>query len=227
MAGRVLVAGPALVTGTARVAGSSRTGTPWSGHSRRDGSSGRISGCCRPRWLGGPGAAAGAGVTIWPGYSRQTGVPGRGSRWRGGLRSGGPPRIRPVRIRPIVPERDSGAVRGTGPPRLPGALLAGPFTRPRPVVIAWLGVRGAPGPRRPIGACRERRASVPVMRGTTVNPVPVAVGLGVTTFHRAPPKTPDQTRPLTTAFHPPKSLGRTECSIGAECILYLLGRICS
>ena len=205
MAGRVLVAGPALVTGTARVAGSSRTGTLWSGHSRRDGSSGRISGCCRPRWLGRPGASAGAGVTAWPGYSRQTGVPGTGSRWRGGLRSGGPPRIRPVRIRPNVPERDSGVVRGTGPPGLPGAgraLLAGPFARPRLVVIARLGARVAPGFRRPIGACRERRASVPVMRGMTVNPVPLAVGLGVTTFHRAPPKTPDQTRPLTTAFHP-------------------------
>ena len=57
------------------------------------------------------------------------------------------------------------------------APLTGPFPRRLVVVIA----RSRPPAR---GA---RLACIPVVRRTAVNPVPLAAGFGVTTFHRGPP----------------------------------------
>ncbi|MGA2827608.1 MAG: hypothetical protein ABSF03_16030 [Streptosporangiaceae bacterium] len=183
VAGSVAAVAAVADTGAARlapaalVAGPSRAGTPRSGHSRRDRSSTRVCGCCRP---GGPGRAP-AGVRVVarviarPGCTRRTWATAWDA-WRRGRRRAGPLRVRPVRIRPDLPERDPGPLRGVGPARLlraGRAPLAGPVTRLRLIVVARFRVHGV---------------RIPVVRGTAVNPVPLAAGFGVTTFHRAPPE---------------------------------------
>ena len=217
---------------------------PWAAarprHSRRNSPASRVVGPVRVRRL--PRAV---GIALVSGYAarisgRTRGAPRPGrragtrvaqvaARTRCPLGAGGPggdsrrrsrPRfrpfgVRPVRIRPYLPQRDPMA---GGVPVAPGGAVAqrgvvplrGASAFPPPLVVL---IR--PGTVPPFVAFPARAANrglvvfvcvlglvarmfvcvlglvarmpVPVVRGTAIYPVPITVGCGVTTFHRAPP----------------------------------------
>ncbi len=175
----------------------------------------RISG--RTRGAPRPGRRAGTRVAQVVARTRcplGAGGPGRDSRRRSRPRFR-PFGVRPVRIRPYLPQRDP--VAG-GVPVAPGGAVAqrgavplrGASAFPPPLVVL---IR--PGTAPPFVAFTARAANrglvvfvcvlglvarmfvcvlglvarmpVPVVRGTAIYPVPITVGCGVTTFHRAPP----------------------------------------
>ncbi len=145
-----------------------------------------------------------------------------------------PFRVRPVRIRPHFAQRDPVAWRAPVAPG--GAVTLRNAVTPRdarafPLALMVL-VRPGTAPllvalparvagRRPVIFVLVlgllARMPAPVVRGTAIYPIPITVGCGVTTFHRAPPGHSDSDAPAHCGIHPEKSLGRAEYPISAKC----------
>jgi hypothetical protein len=188
------VAGPVRIRRPARAVGIALV----------SGSAARISG--RTRGAPRPGRRAGTRVARVVARTRcplGAGSPGGDSRRRSRPRFR-PFRVRPVRIRPYRPQRDP--VAG-GIPVAPGGAVSPRGAVPLRDGRAFpppLMVLIRPGTAPPLVAFPVRvvgrglvvfvcvlglvaRMPVPVVRGTAIYPVPITVGCGVTTFHRAPP----------------------------------------
>jgi hypothetical protein len=186
------------------------------------GSAARVS--SRTRSPSRPGRGAGirvARVVTPTGCPLRAGGPGWDSRRRSRPRFR-PFRVRPVRIRPHLAQRHSVAC---GAPVAPGApvTLASAVARGAPVAPgAAVTLRDArahppslmilvqPGTGPLLAAFPApvagrglvvfvlglmARIPVPVVRGMAIYPVPITVGCGVTTFHRAPPGHSDSDAP--------------------------------
>ena len=200
------------------------------------GSAARVSGRTRgpPR----PGRRAGtlvARVVTRTGCPLRAWDPGGDSRRRSRPRFR-PFRVRPVGIRPYFAQRDP---VGWGAPVAPGAAVtlrnavtprdARAFPLPlmvlvrpgtAPLLVAFPARVAGRGPVVFVFVLGLlARMPAPVVRGTAIYPVPITVGCGVTTFHRAPPGHSDSDAPAHCGIHPEKSLGRAEYPISAECRL--------
>ena len=218
VSGPVRVRRPSRAVGTALVSGSAA----------------RVSG--RTRGPRGPGRRAGtlvARVVNRAGCPLRARDPGGDSRRRSRPRFG-PFRVRPVRIRPHLAQRDPVA---WGAPVAPGAAVTPrnavtpQEARAFPLPLMVL-VRPGTAPLLvafPVRAAGRglvvfvlvlglmARMPAPVVCRKAIYPVPITVGCGVTTFHRAPPGHSDSDAPAHCGIHPEKSLGRAEYPISAEC----------
>ena len=200
------------------------------------GSAARVSGRTRgpPR----PGRRVG---TLVARVVTRTGCPLRAWNPGGDSRRGSRPRFRPFRVRPVrirphfaqwdpvvwrAPVTPGAAVtlRTAATPRDDGAfptplmVLVRPGTAPLLVALpARVAGRGPVVFVLVLGLLA--RMPAPVVRRTAIYPVPITVGCGVTTFHRAPPGHSDSDAPAHCGIHPEKSLGRAEYPISAECRL--------
>ena len=220
------VSGPARVRRLSRAVGTALV----------SGSAARVSG----RTWGPPRPGRRAGTLVARVVTR-TGCPLRASDPGGDSRRRSRPRfrpfrVRPVRIRPHFAQRDPVAwrapvapgvavtLRNAVTPRdarafpLPLMVLVRPGTEPLLVALRALVADRAPVVFVLVLGLLARMPA-PVVRGTAIYPVPITVGYGVTTFHRAPPGHSDSDAPAHCGIHPEKSLGRAEYPISAECRL--------